>query len=235
MPDLLALAEFLNTALETNTSPPHEDTLYRHSLRPVGRLGLALEANFDVWAWAQAHDLDAVFLHRPWKIDSQTVPPDIGVLMSHTGLDIHLTLGVNPRLASALGLADWEPFSVKNEHPLGMLGHVSPAPFGVLRVMLEGIFGGLDCAHAGTAGTITTIAVVNAMTDALVREACARGAQAYVTGQERTAAREAAAETRMAVVAVGHVRCEQWGLRALMGLLRERWAGLEVVVRTAGE
>ncbi len=233
MPDLLALAAFLDTVLEANTYSPREDTLYRHSLRPVARLGLALEANFDVWTWAQAQGLDAVFLHRPWKIDSQSMPPDIGILMSHAPFDGHLTLGVNPRLALVLGFTHWEPFGSKDGRPLGMLGHIFPAPFDTLRLTLEDIFGGLDCAHAGTADTITTVAVVNAMTDAVVREAAARGAQAYVTGQERTVARPAVEETGISIAAVGHRRCEQWGLRALAGLLRERWAGLEVCVREA--
>lgn len=233
MPDLLALAAFLDTLLETNASPTQEDTLYRRSMRPVARLGLAVEADFDVWAWVRAQDLDAVFLHRPWKLDTQTVPPDIGVLMAHTPFDDHLTLGVNPCLALVMGLADWEPFGDKAGRPLGMLGHVTPAPFDTLRNALEDIFGGLECARAGAADTVATVAVVNAMTDALIREASACGAQAYVTGQERTGAHRAVEETGIGIAAVGHRRCEQWGLRALAGLLRERWAGLQVCVREA--
>lgn len=230
MPDLLALAAFVDALLETNSYPTAEDTLYRHSVRPVARLGLAVEANFDVWAWAQAGGLNAVFLHRPWKLDGQTLPPDIGVLAAHLPFDDHLTLGVNLRLATLLGLTDWEPFGDKAGRPLGMLGHVSPAPFDTLRWTLHDIFGGLDCAQVGTMETVTTVAIVNAMTDALVRDAAAQGAHLYVTGQERTIARPAVEGTGIGILAVGHGRCEQWGLRALAGLLRERWASLEVVV-----
>lgn len=231
MPALLALAAFLDARLETKTFLPPEDTLYRHSVRPVARLGLAVEADFDVVHWVQTESLDAVFLHRPWKIDPQPLPPDIGVLASHAPFDDHLTLGVNPRLALVLGLTDWQPFGSKAGRPLGMLGRVMPAAFDTLRQTLEDIFGGLEGAKAGTADAITTVVVVNAMTEALVREAATRGAQIYVTGQERIPARAAVEETGIGVAAVGHARCEQWGLRALAGLLRERWAALEVVVR----
>jgi len=230
MPDLPALASFLDALLETDTDPDGEDTRYRQSMRPVTRLGLAVDANFDVVHWVQTESLDAVFLHRPWKIDGQPLPPDIGVLASHAPFDNYLTLGVSPRLALVMGLADWEPFGSKAGRPLGMLGRITPAVFHTLRGTLADIFGGLDAAHAGTAKTITTVAVVNAMTDALVREAAAQGAQMYVTGQERIPARAAVEETGIGVVAVGHARGEQWGLRALAGLLRERWAALDVVV-----
>ncbi len=230
MPDLIALASFLDTLLETNTYLPPEDTLYRHSVRPVARLGLAVEADFDVQAWVQAHALDAVFLHRPWKIDGQPLPPDIGVLRAHLPLDDHLTLGVNHRLASALGLVDWQPFGSKAGRPLGMLGHVAERPFDTLRHTLEDIFGGLDYSHTGRSDTITTVVIVNAMTDASVRGAAACGAQVYVTGQVRIPAQAAVEETGIGLAAVGHARCELWGLRALAGLLRERWATLEVVL-----
>ncbi len=231
MSDLLALASFLDALLETNTYPDAEDTRYRPSMRPVARLGLALEADFDVAHWVQTHALDAVFLHRPWKIDTQPLPLDIGVLMAHAPFDDQLTLGVNPRLALVMGLADWEPFGDKAGRAFGMLGQVAETSFDTLCVTLGDIFGGLESAQAGTADTITTVAVVSAMTDALVRAADARGAHVYVTGQVRVPARAAVEETGLGVVAVGHRRCEQWGLRALAGLLRERWAGLEVCVR----
>lgn len=74
------------------------------------------------------------------------------------------------------------------------------------------------------------MAVVGAMTDALVREAALRGADLYITGQLRKPALSAVKETGIAVVAAGHRRCEEWGLKALAGVLRERWFELEVVL-----
>ena len=67
------------------------------------------------------------------------------------------------------------------------------------------------------------------MNDALVREAADRGANLYVTGQYRKPGQEAVDETGIAVVAVGHRRSEEWGLRALAHLLRQRWPELDVM------
>ena len=67
------------------------------------------------------------------------------------------------------------------------------------------------------------------MTDALVREAAARGAGLYVTGQMRGPAAEAVRLTGMRVVAVGQERSERWGLRYVARTLVEAFPGLDVV------
>lgn len=80
------------------------------------------------------------------------------------------------------------------------------------------------------ADSISCIAVVGAMTDILIRTTADLGVQLYITGQYRQPARAAVRETNMTVVIVGHTQREQWGLRALAGLLCERWATLEVII-----
>ena len=96
------------------------------------------------------------------------------------------------------------------------------------------MFGGLEAeAVPDRAAPVSRVAVVGAMTDALVREAAARGAGLYVTGQLRQPARAAAAATGIAVAAVGHARSERWGVRALAHLVAERWGGVRVAVAEA--
>jgi putative NIF3 family GTP cyclohydrolase 1 type 2 len=41
-------------------------------------------------------------------------------------------------------------------------------------------------------------------------------------------AEEAVLEAGIGVISVGHRRCEELGLRALAGVMRERWSGLKV-------
>ena len=72
---------------------------------------------------------------------------------------------------------------------------------------------------AGADALIQCAAVVGAMNDALVREAHARGAGLYATGQWRQPARAAVRATGLGVVVIGHRRSEQWGLHALCRLL----------------
>ena len=87
-----------------------------------------------------------------------------------------------------------------------------------------------DEVHGGGQSEVKRVAVVGAMTDALVREAASRGADLYVTGQFRQPARNAVIETGINVIVVGHRRSELWGLRALAGVVRERWFRLEVII-----
>ncbi|KAK8065041.1 hypothetical protein PG997_011788 [Apiospora hydei] len=50
----------------------------------------------------------------------------------------------------------------------------------------------------------------------------------YLTGAVREPGLEAALKKGMAVVCVGHRTCEEWGIRHLARVLRERWPGLQV-------
>jgi putative NIF3 family GTP cyclohydrolase 1 type 2 len=198
----------------------------RDPARPVARLGLALEPWDGLGAWAREADLDAVFLHRPWGLAPGTLPPGTGLLASHRPFDERLTTGFNPALAIRLGMTGLEPIGERAGQPPGMLGAVARQPFEGWLARAREEFGGVEAAQPPRGGEVARVAAVNAMTDALVREAAARGADAYLTGVLRVPARAAVAETGIGVVAVGHRRAEEWGLRELARLFRERWPGL---------
>jgi putative NIF3 family GTP cyclohydrolase 1 type 2 len=203
--------------------------VYWPSTRPISRLGLALEPWPQLAEWASAERLDAIFLHRPWKLQPGQLAPDVGVVAYHLAFDERLTLSFNPRLAEVLGLSAVEVLGEKQGRAIGMLGEIPAHNFASYCCYLDEVFGGQDEARAGVQSEVKRVAVVGAMTDALVREAASRGADMYITGQLRQPAQAAVLETGIGVVAVGHRRCEEWGLRALAGVLRERWFRLEVV------
>jgi putative NIF3 family GTP cyclohydrolase 1 type 2 len=100
---------------------------------------------------------------------------------------------------------------------------------------LDALAAFLDDVLPGRADAIRRVAVAGAMTDALLREAAARGAELYVTGQVRQPGLRAAAETGMGIVAVGHARGETYGLRLLEGMIGRRFAGeVECVIGPRG-
>lgn len=220
----------LDELLEAREYPDDRNGILRDTLGPVRRIGLALEPSGATGEVLQLRAIDALFLHRPWGLELEEVPAEIGVLAYHLPFDEHLTLGYSPRLARALQLEDPEPLGFKQGRAIGMIGDVSPTPFSALRSRLEGEFGGLEEVVPPLEAAVRRIAIVGAMDDALVREAAARGAGAYLTGQLRAPARRAVEETRIGILATGHRRAEEWGLRALAALLRERWPALEVLV-----
>ncbi|GAB4022208.1 Nif3-like dinuclear metal center hexameric protein [Spirosoma koreense] len=245
-PTLHELATFLQNELSVDRYPDREQGgIYQLSDRPVQRLGLALDPFAGLPEWAAETHIDALWLHRPWQLNLEEWPRDIGILSHHLPFDESLTVGFNEHLARQLGATPpLEPLGYKQaaddngkllpQRPLGMLFDVPGQEFDDLLDTLKTLFGGYDRAEAGF-GTGSwqadsrRIAAVGAMTDALVREAVGRGAQLYLTGAYRKPAQPAVDQTGIAVVAVGHRRVEAWGMRVLADLLHERW-GIDCLI-----
>ncbi|MBD2021588.1 Nif3-like dinuclear metal center hexameric protein [Leptolyngbya sp. FACHB-36] len=230
---LTELAAFLDQRLERDRVPAEDQNgIYRASDRPIQRLGLALEPWADMAEWVRAESLDALFLHRPWKLDSAKLADDIGIVAYHLAFDERLTVGLNPDLAIALGLTELDVLGTKHNRPIGMIGNVPPQRLSAYCDRVRQCFGGAEFSSASEKGekTVSRVAVVGAMDDALVREAHDHGAQLYVTGQVREAAALAVEETAIAVVAVGHHRAEMWGLQTLAAIVSEHWSTLQVRV-----
>lgn len=240
------IARFLDEELAVHRYPANErGGVYHPSEQPVRRLGLTLDPFADLATWATEQDLDALWIHRPWQLDLAHLPADVGVLSHHLPFDETLTIGYNKRLSKQLNaLGEPEPLGYKQEagqanqlvtqRPLGMLVDVAEQEFDYWLAQIKHLFGGYDRAEAGHGSsgwlpTNTRIAVVGAMTDALIREAVERGAHLYLTGAYRKPAQQAVDETGIAVISIGHRRCEEWGLLALADLLGER-LGIDCVV-----
>ncbi|HEX6040349.1 Nif3-like dinuclear metal center hexameric protein [Longimicrobium sp.] len=223
MPALAELAAFIDQALDTRAFPDEPTTVFVASGRLVARLGLALEPGPDLARWVDADRLDAVFLHRPWRVADAHLPANVGVLASHAAFDHRLTIGPNPDLARDLGLRGVRPFGEKDGRPIGMMGDAEPADPAACIERITRTFGGVDDVLPGRADAVRRIAAVGAMTDTLVRQAAADGAELYVTGQVRQPGLRAAAETGIGIVAVGHARSEVYGLRLLAAMLERRF------------
>jgi putative NIF3 family GTP cyclohydrolase 1 type 2 len=190
--------------------------------RPVARAGLALAPS----AWLADADLDAVVLHRPWGFEP---PPRTTVVAAHEALDHELTPGAGGvRVAEALGLRDVEPLGA-----LGLVGAVRAT--GRWRERLELCFGGLEAWRGGGGRPVRRVALVGALRPPFLEAATAAGADLYVTGQWRPAARAALDASGIALAAAGHERVERWALRTLAALLRAELPDVEIVVEPPGE
>jgi putative NIF3 family GTP cyclohydrolase 1 type 2 len=229
--------DFLRTELGTDKFPVAEQGgIYKPSDRPVQRIGLALEPPPQVGKWVRENKLDALWLHRPWRLNQADLPADIGVLYHHLPFDETLTTGYNVRLVVALGFLELETLGFKTApdpadahlapRPIGMIGRAPARSFDDWQLLVREQFGGYDRVEIGAVRVPEYVAVVGAMNPALVYEAHERGVGLYLTGEYRKSAQEAVDQTGMAVIAIGHRRTEEWGLRALAGLLREKWPKL---------
>jgi putative NIF3 family GTP cyclohydrolase 1 type 2 len=237
------VAAYLHTALNAGRYPePEQGGIYQPFTQPVRRLGLALEPFPGLPAWVETARLDALWLHRPWQLDLAALPRRVGVLYHHRPFDETLTMGFNPYLATELKARQSpQPFGVKEvveednaggpPRPIGMLIDVPDCEFDAQLTAVSTAFGGYERAELGRQEVIARVAVVGAMTDALVREAVEQGANLYLTGQYRKPAQQAVDETGIAVIATGHRRAETWGIRALANLLHEHYPDLLVSAR----
>lgn len=199
------------------------------------RLGLALEPAPGLAGWVDAERLDALFLHRPWGVEDAGLPVDLGILACHAPFDHRLTIGLNPGLARDLGIEAAEPFGEKDGRWIGMMGGVGPADPAALIARIREVLGGVEDVLPGRADAVRRIAVAGAMTDALVREAAARGAELYLTGQVRPPGLRAAAQTGIGIVAAGHRRGEEYGLRLLARATSARFGdAVALAIRPGG-
>ena len=233
---LAGLETFLTDFLLAGQFTDDQNGFYRTSpdaeKREIKKLGMALEPSPNIFNWVKKENLDALFLHRPWKLGR--TPKEVGVLAYHYAFDERLTTGYNPLLAEALEMSGLEVLGHKDGRPLGMIGDVPKASFTAFQAQVEAEFGGLEsvygAAGAVTKGEVTRACVVGAMRPALVYEAAERGAQVYLTGQYRKGAAQAVGETGVGVLELGHQRSEVWGLKALAKGLREQFPELQTVL-----
>ncbi|WP_309569845.1 Nif3-like dinuclear metal center hexameric protein [Deinococcus sp.] len=199
------------------------EPLKRSGAQALTRVALALEPRDlpdDV-------NVDAVFLHRSHHANERW--PGLGILGAHDGFDLHLTTGPNHRLARVLGWQD--VLEVTREHRVvGVNARPPQRTWHDLRTALQAELGGEDTSFPPTDTVVTRVALMNAMTPALIEDARGQGVHAYLTGQLRPSAVPVAHACGMGVIALGHRRTELWGLRTLAREMEAAFPGLATQV-----
>uniref|UniRef100_B8HNU2 GTP cyclohydrolase 1 type 2 homolog n=1 Tax=Cyanothece sp. (strain PCC 7425 / ATCC 29141) TaxID=395961 RepID=B8HNU2_CYAP4 len=228
---LSELATWLNDYLQVNRFGQDCNGIYRNSNRPICRLGLALQPGPTLLDWIQTQQLDALLLHRPWGLDLDSLPQDLGVLAYHLAFDEQLTLGFNPPLAIVLGMTDLEALGEKEGRVIGMLGNILPQTFESYCQRVIKAFGGYETMRQGQGDWLRRVAVVGAMTSALVQQAADRGVDLYLTGQLRQPALATLESSGLGLLTIGHHRSEVWGLHCLQQILCKHYPELQVWVR----
>jgi len=231
------LSVFLNHYFDADRFMHEQPGIMRASPRSVHRLGLALDPWPGLAEWVQMEHLDALLLHRPFKLETNTLPDELGLLGYHLPLEEKLALGYNTRLADALGMTKISVLGRRAGRPLGMMGNVPPQTVAEFYKSVTDVFGGREDARTCERNEVCQVAVVGAMTQSLMQQAAMRGADVYITGQFRQPARQTVLETGLGVVVVGHRRSEEWALRTLAHVIQERFSGLTVMLppRRPGE
>ncbi|CAM3766568.1 Nif3-like dinuclear metal center hexameric protein [Deinococcus saxicola] len=206
------------------------EPLKRRGPPAVRRLALALEPA-DL---PPTLDADALFVHRSLRVGERW--PGLGVLGVHDGFDLSLTTGPNHRLANALGWRDVREVIWKGELK-GITATPPQQGWNELRAALHAELGGEDSSWPPASSLLSNLnteplrlALMNAMNPGLIEHVAAGGVRVYLTGQLRPSASAAAHALGMGVIALGHRRSEEWGLRRLAAELRAAFPGLQTHV-----
>ena len=167
------------------------------------------------------HSYGAVFMHRPFDLHVAAFPQSY-ILWSHDAFDNNMTVGYNKSLATDLALQKpLQKVHWKNKRGvtrcIGMVGALqSVVPFDNFNEKVVSLFDGCDASKAHDNTHVAKVAVMGAFNaDLLKRMKSEHHVDVYITGQVRSAALEVAEELGIAVIAVGHERCEAYGLKAL--------------------
>ena len=197
----------------------------QQNTRDVSRMLLALEPpeeHHEVWNMPY----EAVFLHRPFDLHMRSFRNSY-ILWSHNDFDNNMTVGYNAALAADLQLLQplQEVFWTNKrgiERRIGMVGKLNSAnAFGQYKRHVEELFGGAEASKANGVPHVRNVAVMGAFNPNLLhRMKSEHNVDLYITGQTRPAALEVAKELNIAVVAVGHERCEAYGLHSLASSLK---------------
>lgn len=204
-----------------------------------------------------AHASAVCFLHRPWSLDRRAVPRGALVLASHVSFDARLTVGWNVALAARLnvdvdGARCIQGYKGDPDRMIGLVGKLkAPTTLAAVTALIRHEFDGAgelyeqQSAEDGsetTSGAIDVIAIMNAFhaeeVDRVTRTAEALLPSSsdpvgprvlYLTGAARELGLEGTRTVGMPAFCVGHRACEEWGIKYLAHMTRERWPALDVV------
>lgn len=199
------------------------------------------------------------FLHRPWSLDRRAIPRWAVVLASHVNFDTYLTVGWNVGLAARLGIdvdnaRCIQGYKGDSERKIGLVGKLrAPAMLSAITDLVRREFAGAGELHqhlpeaqtetsSVSSTMIETIAIMNAFhaeevgrvistaTALLQASSDPVGRRVlYLTGAARELGLEAAKAVNMPAFCVGHRACEEWGIRYLTKMTREKWPALDIV------
>ena len=221
------LADIIDTILEANKVPESGGIIQIGTSGTVTKLGLALDWDNNTAAWAAAHNLDGIWLHRLARGET-AFPENLAVLCHHAAFDRRFGLACNSTLHQELGTAT---FKLLSDRPaLAIIRLKLPIHQRDLAGVLRDRFGGIERTY-GYGTRLTILALADAMHAELLQAASSAGAELYLTGQWRPNAEATAEELGLSIITVGHGPIEQRGLQDLATLIQPGLPGTTIVIK----
>lgn len=198
-----------------------------------------------------------LFLHRPFRLDRKRIPHGTLVLSSHVRYDELLTTGWNEALADEQSVLPTPSDGkvtrrciqgYKNDpgRRIGLVGLLDkPQSIHEYAERLSRAFEGHEALHTcgNEESQVKALACLNAFNpeiiDCILHDARSLDVRPEevlcLTGAVRDSGIDAAKEIGMSVLAVGHRRCELWGLKYLEREVRREFPDLHVTLHLEEE
>ncbi|MGH7461020.1 MAG: Nif3-like dinuclear metal center hexameric protein [Longimicrobiales bacterium] len=232
-----ALVAYLDEYLKTSDIPdyPHAlNGLQVESTRPIGKIGVAVDASERALEAAVAAGCDLLIVHhglfwsglqpvvgRSYRKLKTCLDHGLAVYASHIPLDLHPEVGNSMVLARALGVdtqGDWGEYRGLK---IGVWGSLSCSR-DELTARMEQVLGGPVLLLPGGGTRIARLGVITGSAATYINEAIRLRLDAFVTGEGAHHTFFDATEGGLNVYFGGHYRTETWGVKALAQHIEQR-------------
>jgi dinuclear metal center YbgI/SA1388 family protein len=201
----------------------------------VGRVAVAVDASLRTIEEAIRRGCDLLVVHhglfwgggapvtgRRYRKLQPLLKHGVAVYSAHLPLDVHEDVGNNALLLRALGAEPEGRFGSYRGAELGWWGAID-LKREALAARLDDVLGGRVLMMPFGPERVGRVGVITGGGGSMIADAVAAGLDAYVTGEGAHHTYFDAEENRINVFYGGHYRTETWGVRALGGLLEERF------------
>jgi len=207
----------------------------------IRRLVLGVSACLELFERAAASHADAVLVHHGllWKGDTRRIAGiqygriaalirnELNLIAYHLPLDRHPEVGNNAMAASALGLADVEPFGVYEGLSVGFKGQLPKAtPLAEMTNRCKAIFEQAPLVLDYGPDVVRSVGIISGAASRSLHDAIHEGLDMFITGEPSEWTLNVAKEAGCHFVAAGHYATERLGIKAL-GAHLETEFGLE--------
>lgn len=150
---------------------------------------------------------------------------DLNLMAYHLPLDAHPTFGNNAQILALLNLVNPTPFGRYRSGTISFMGLLEqPVSIDAFAKTVKKCFGAAPLTLAFGPKKISKVAVCSGGAPELIREACASGADLFITGEASEFVYHYAKEEKINFIAAGHHRTETLGVRALGEHLKEKFS-----------
>lgn len=241
MADLKEVIEFLEKELRTMEIPDYpgaHNGLQLQNGGEVRKVACAVDASLPVIRDAVAKGTDLLVVHhglfwqgvRPvtgavYEKFKLAIDAGLAIYSSHIPLDVHPEYGNNVRLCREIGMGDGEPFFDWKGIKLGRRSSFG-GTLSELRDLVSRAVNGPVMLRGDEASMAGKVGLITGGAGGEVEQMAREGLNTFVTGEGPHWSFPLAEELELNVLYAGHYATETFGVRALAGVLVERF-GLE--------